>query len=366
MPVWRLSPVDLNDPNWEASSHRGAIVVRALNEESAREVAQSAFGVKTRFKHRGPLTSPWKRGELVRAERISGEGFDPKGPSAVLAPSFDSDLAAGSAKPGRPSVREWKNGAGLRQPKAIGARPASHEKLALLAKIRTALRSDLRLGAQFELSALQIERDGVVTLTGELPSVACKKLTLECVAALPGVSGIADRLRVKAATPMGDREIQIHLRDMLIGEPAFNELEIQEIDGGKYRLLRGAPLKARGNICLEAVDGVVKLNGLVPDLVTKRLAGVMAWWVPGTRDVVNGLALDPPEADSPDQIAEAVRLVLEKDPFVNAGQIRAGVRNTTVRLTGYVPNATEREAAERDAWCIFAVDDVINEIQVHA
>jgi osmotically-inducible protein OsmY len=63
-------------------------------------------------------------------------------------------------------------------------------------------------------------------------------------------------------------------------------------------------------------------------------------------------------------IAEAVRVVLERDPFVNAGQIRVSVRKTVVRLTGLVPWETERDAVERDVWCIFVVDNVINEIQV--
>jgi osmotically-inducible protein OsmY len=44
-----------------------------------------------------------------------------------------------------------------------------------------------------------------------------------------------------------------------------------------------------------------------------------------------------PEDDNPNQIAEAVRVALEKDQFVNAGQIRIGMSNTLVRLTGVVP-----------------------------
>ena len=36
------------------------------------------------------------------------------------------------------------------------------------------------------------------------------------------------------------------------------------------------------------------LNGRVPGLPSRRLAGVLAWWVPGVRDVVNGIELDPP------------------------------------------------------------------------
>jgi osmotically-inducible protein OsmY len=63
-------------------------------------------------------------------------------------------------------------------------------------------------------------------------------------------------------------------------------------------------------------------------------------------------------------IAEAIRVVFEKDPFVNAGQVTIDVQGTHVRLAGLVPNEAEREAAERDTWCIFGVDTVINEIEV--
>jgi hypothetical protein len=45
-----------------------------------------------------------------------------------------------------------------------------------------------------------------------------------------------------------------------------------------------------------------------------------------------GSKVDPPEEDSPDLIEEAVRLALEKDPLVNAGQIKVGARKTWVRL----------------------------------
>ena len=49
MPVWKLTPTDLSDPNWEASSHRGMAVVRAPDEAAARAAAAEAFDVPTRF-----------------------------------------------------------------------------------------------------------------------------------------------------------------------------------------------------------------------------------------------------------------------------------------------------------------------------
>jgi osmotically-inducible protein OsmY len=57
-------------------------------------------------------------------------------------------------------------------------------------------------------------------------------------------------------------------------------------------------------------------------------------------------------------------VIAEADPFVDASQVRVGVRNTVVRLDGLVPTGAEREAAERDAWCVLGVDSVVNEIEV--
>jgi osmotically-inducible protein OsmY len=239
------------------------------------------------------------------------------------------------------------------------------DQLQLLAKVRSTLRSEPLLGPSFHLRDLRIEHDGALILDGEVPSVAAKKLALEHVAvAAPSVTYIVDRLHVRPAVHMTDKEIRVHVRNGLIEDPSLRALEIHEFEKGEWRLMRGAPEKTLGRLEVEVKDGVVILNGRVPGLTSKRVAGVIAWWVPGVRDVFNGIEVDPPEADSPDLIAEAVRAVLERDPFVNASQINVGVRTTLVRLTGLVPNETERLAAERDAWCIFGVDSVVNEIEI--
>lgn len=138
---------------------------------------------------------------------------------------------------------------------------------AIEAKIRAALHSEPRLGPSFHLKQIIFEDDGSLVLDREVPNVSAKKLALERAAAIPGITGIVDRLHVIPATPMGDGEIRVHVRDALINELAF-DVEVQ--------------------------DRIVTLNGRVPGLPSKRLAGVLAWWVPGVRDVVNGIELDPP------------------------------------------------------------------------
>jgi hypothetical protein len=89
MPIWRLIPVDPDDPNWEASSHRGLAVVRAPNETAAREAAKDALGVSTRFPPgKGMRIPPWTRPEMVKAEIIDSPIYPTDGPTEVLEPSF--------------------------------------------------------------------------------------------------------------------------------------------------------------------------------------------------------------------------------------------------------------------------------------
>jgi osmotically-inducible protein OsmY len=91
---------------------------------------------------------------------------------------------------------------------------------------------------------------------------------------------------------------------------------------------------------------------------------VLAWWVPGTQNVLNCLELQPPETDSDEEMIDAVRLVLEKDPFVNADQIRVTAKDRTVTLEGLLTNETESQMAEHDVWYVFGVDKVINKLEV--
>src|SRR5690606_21475114 len=118
---------------------------------------------------------------------------------------------------------------------------------------------------------------------------------------------------------------------------------------GRLATVRPASGTPFGVIEASVIDGMVTLDGAVPSLSHKRLAGVLARWVPGSRDVINGLGVEPPGEDSDDEITDAVRLVLEKDRFVRADQICVRTRQRVVTLEGVVPNDSIREMAEFDA-----------------
>jgi osmotically-inducible protein OsmY len=233
----------------------------------------------------------------------------------------------------------------------------------LLDQLRSALRSEPRVDLHRYPIHLSLEDDTLI-LEGEVQDVAAKKLALKAVAAVPGFSGIVDRLHVQPATPMGDGEIRDKVRDALLQEPALADIRLLEEVKGERLVVRDPPNEARGEIAIIVKDGVVTLDGDVPSLAQKRLSGVLAWWVPGSRDVINGLGLEPPEEDSDEEITEAVRVALDKDVFVNAGQIRVGTRNAVVTLAGLVPTDAERDMAEFDAWFVLGVNGVDNRIEV--
>lgn len=205
--------------------------------------------------------------------------------------------------------------------------------------------------------------DGVLTLEGEVEHITAKKRALEVAAALPGVAGIVDRLRLVPARRMEDGDIRDHVCNALLAENLLSVFTVRAVVKGTPELVRGAG-QGEGRIDVEVTDGVVVLNGAVPSLSAKRLAGVLAWWVPGSREVVNGIEITPPEEDNDDEVVDAIRLVLEKNPFINASQVRVTCRNYSVTLEGIVKSEAQRQMAEADCWYVFRVDRVTNLLRV--
>jgi osmotically-inducible protein OsmY len=234
----------------------------------------------------------------------------------------------------------------------------------VLTQVRAALEHEPRVNLHRYPLAIGLDRDGALVLEGETASIAAKKVALEVAASTPGVTGIVDRLRVVPARRMGDGEIRDHVCDALLAEPAFERCAIRVEIKERWERLREPVSRSSDSIEVSVNDGVVTLDGIVVSLSHKALAGALAWWVPGSRDVVNGLEVAPPQDIGDGEITDSVRLVLEKDPLVNSDEIRVIARNSIVVLEGYAASQSEKEMAEMDAWYVFGVDMVINRLQM--
>jgi osmotically-inducible protein OsmY len=234
----------------------------------------------------------------------------------------------------------------------------------IVTRVRAALEHEPRVNLHRYPLVIDQEPDGTLVLEGETQNIAAKKLALEVAASTPGVTGIIDRLRVVPSQQMGDGEVRDHVRDSLLQEPAFENCSIRVAANSHFETVREIDSGQGGIIELSVEDGVVTLDGRVASLSHKSLAGALAWWVPGTRDVINGIEISPPQEVDDGEINDAVSLVLEKDPLVNAETIRVITRNRVVVLEGHVSSIQEREMADMDAWCVFGVDLVINRLEV--
>jgi osmotically-inducible protein OsmY len=206
-------------------------------------------------------------------------------------------------------------------------------------------------------------QDGRLEIQGEVPSIATKRRALRAAAAHPAVSWTVDRLHVTPACTMSDATIADHVVDALVEEAALRECSIRKRVKGVIEHVQ-RPSFVRGDLCVTVENRVVTLIGELPTRAHKRLAGVLAWWVPGTRDVVDGLGVLAQERDNDEEISAAVRTALEKDPFVDASQIRVHTIASGVTLAGLVWSRAERRAAENDAWCVFGVADVVSDLRV--
>ncbi len=88
MPVYRLTPINPNDPNWRTSTHRDVVVVRASSEEQARSLASKAFDTMlAQSSPGGTIGTPlWHHSHAVRAEVVQDRSYQSEGPAGILEP----------------------------------------------------------------------------------------------------------------------------------------------------------------------------------------------------------------------------------------------------------------------------------------
>jgi osmotically-inducible protein OsmY len=235
-----------------------------------------------------------------------------------------------------------------------GERRMTHASL--LSAILAALEHDPEVHVHQQ--PIRVTFDGTLRLEGEVADIVAKRKALRIAARVAGTESIDDRIRVRPGSSRSDADILRSALDALAQEGAFRNLVV--------RARGGAHPDHSDYIEVDVRDGVVRLAGDVGSLSHRRLAEVIAWWIPGSRDVDNRLRVHPPEQETDDEITDVVRLVLDKDPTIDAAQLRVTTRNHEITLEGVVHSEEIRHIAAEDCWYIPGVHAVHNRIQVRA
>lgn len=182
--------------------------------------------------------------------------------------------------------------------------------------------------------------DGIITLTGEVPTYAEKYGAVRCAKRIFGVKAVADELEVSLP--------ETHQRnDADIARTAVSALEWDAI-------------VPRGAITVTVSHGRVALEGQVAWQYQRDAAGRVMRNLMGVRSVINNIKVKPNV--SPQSVRENIERALKRSAELEARSITVETSDGTVRLRGHVHSMSERDEAERAAWSapgVVRVEDFI-------
>ncbi len=186
-------------------------------------------------------------------------------------------------------------------------------------------------------------RDGIVTLTGSVPSYPERHEAEKTVGLVRGVKAVACELTVAlpAYNARTDQEIAQAAADAIARNTQLENTKIQMfVDTGRITL-----------------EGAVNWHyqRLAADRSVRYLAGV--------RDVNNHIVVKPVAEKV--AVRSRIEAALIRNARLDAEHISVEVRGDRVILSGTVSSFLEREEAERAAWASPGVGDVDNGLIVN-
>lgn len=184
-------------------------------------------------------------------------------------------------------------------------------------------------------------RDGVVTLTGEVASLAARNFADMEAKKIRGVIGVVNELSVKPA----DRSDQT-------------------IRAAVMSRLRGSRVVHSTDLDATSIDGSVHLFGTVDSWAEREQAGLLASEVAGVKNLVNDIHVKWSASRTDDEIKGDVEASLVRDVYLSDLPITVAVHDGVVTLAGTVGNAYERDRAERGARWVRGVAKVVDALAV--
>lgn len=184
--------------------------------------------------------------------------------------------------------------------------------------------------------------EGVVTLTGHLPSLWQKANAEHDVERVRGVHGIVNLIEVHEST---DRTIS----DTDIATAAVEALA------------RNSQVP-RDQVTVKVCDGWVTLTGTVEFEYQRRAATLSVADLRGVTGVANGIYLVP--TVRPGDVQERIEKAFERQALIDAGHVSVSVNGHKVELRGVVRSWAERRHAENAAAATPGVTAVENHLAV--
>ena len=185
-------------------------------------------------------------------------------------------------------------------------------------------------------------KDGVVTLTGRVPSYAEKMAAARAASRVSGVKAVANELEV--------------------GIPAAEERTDEDIARAVANALTWNTSIPADRVKAQVSHGWVTLEGTVEWYYQKEAAERAVRPIRGVKGVTNNIVVKP--AVTATVVKSQIEAALRRSAEVDAQRITVETRGDTVILRGRVRADVERQEAERAAWAAPGVAKVENYIIV--
>ncbi len=185
-------------------------------------------------------------------------------------------------------------------------------------------------------------QDGVVTLSGFVPSYTSKIAAEKAARRVKGVRGLAEEIEVRFASDpkTSDAEIAKRIADMFDWSVTIPKDKVQ----------------------VKVEHGWVTLSGSVDYHFHRQSAKDLASRISGIKGVTN--LIEVKMSPSPRDVKDRIVAAFKRNADLDASTITVVADGSTVRLNGRVHAWYERQIAERAAWAAPGVNRVEDNIAV--
>jgi osmotically-inducible protein OsmY len=185
-------------------------------------------------------------------------------------------------------------------------------------------------------------KDGVVTLTGFVPSYSQKFQAEQDAKRVAGVVAVANDIEVRV--------------------PALDQRPDPEIARDAVQALKNQLPYSSQNLKIVVHDGWITLEGEVEWNYQRERAEDAVRWIRGVKGVVNAIQVKPKV--TPTDIKKKIEEAFKRHAEIDADHIDVETRDGEVILKGTVHSWFEREEAERAAWSAPGVKKVEDHITI--
>lgn len=190
-------------------------------------------------------------------------------------------------------------------------------------RIEDEVREDLLMDQLVSAHLIDVEvDDGIVELSGSVSNLLEKQRAVRIAEQLKGVRAVVNRIDVRPVVQT-DGHIQRDVVSALTMDPAVDAHEI----------------------AISVDTGVVMLTGTVDSWAEKRLAARITRGIKGVTEIQNNTVVDFKEDRPAREIRVEIERRLELDPRINAALVDVEIEDGTVRLSGSVGSAADKNAA---------------------